>query len=202
MKWNSPRTIACLIILAAVIGVLIGYGLFRSKEVAAASVNGEKITKDQLYDVMLKSGGKEALDSLISQKLVALEANKKNIVVSDQEVQTELQKYYDNYGSEDAFSQELAKNGYTLEEFKKEIVNEQSIRKILEPQIPITDEEMKNYFDENKTMFTPQGRTANYEASKAEVREALLQSKLETQYSTWIDSLYQQYSVKNYLYGQ
>ena len=202
MKWNSSRTIACLIILAAVIGVLIGYGLFRPKEVAVASVNGEKITKDQLYNVMLKSGGKDALDSLISQKLVALEVNKQNVVVSNEEVQTELQKYYDNYGSEDTFNQELTKNGYTLEEFKKEIINELSIRKILEPQITITDEEMKSYFEENKTMFTTQGQTANFEASKADVREALLQSKMETQYSIWIDSLYQQYSVKNYIYGQ
>lgn len=201
MILNNPKIITLMLILAAIIGFLLGYGGFKPNQDAVASVNGEKITKDQLYDLMVKSNGEEALNSLISAKLVELETAKQNIVISDQEIQTELQKYYDNYGGEAGFNQALASNGFTLEEFKKEIVNELSIRKILEPQITITDEELKTYFEENKTMFAAEGQEANLEASEAEVREALLQTKLEEAYSSWMDSLYQQYSVKNYLKG-
>jgi foldase protein PrsA len=200
MKWKSTIAIAGLVILAAVIGGFIGHLAIKPKEVAVASVNGENITKDQLYDEMLKSGGKDSLDTLISQKLVTLEAAKQNIVISDDDIQTELQKYYDNYGSQDAFNQALASNGYTLDQFKTEVVSELTIKQILEPTITITDDEMKSYFDDNKTQFAPEGQTADYETSKADVREAVLQSKIEAAYSPWIDTLYQQYSVKNYLY--
>jgi len=199
MKWNSPKTITVIILLAAVIGFLLGYGVFKPNQGAVASINGQKISKQQLYDVMVKSNGEEALNSLISKKLVELETSKQKIVISDEELQNELQKYYDNYGGQAGFNEALAANGYTLEEFKQEIVNELSIRKNLEPQITITDEELKTYFEENKTLFTAEGQEANFEASKDEVREALLQTKLEEEYSTWIDNLYQQYSVKNYL---
>jgi len=201
MKWNSPKTITLIIMLATVIGFLVGYAVFKPTQDAVASVNGEEISKQQLYDEMIKSNGEEALNSLISQKLVELEINKQKIVISDEEVQNELQKYYDNYGGEEAFNEALAANGYTLEKFKQEIVNELSVRKILEPQITISDEEMKSYFEENKTLFTPEGQAADFEKSKADVREALLQSKLETEYSSWMENLYQQYAVKNYLNG-
>lgn len=201
MKWNNPKTITVIILLAVVIGFLLGYGVFKPKQDAVASVNGENISKGQLYDEMVRSNGAQALDILISNKLIALEADKQNIVVSDEEIQGELQKYYDNYGGEQGFLDALAKNGYTLEEFKQQIVNDLRIRKILEPQITITDDEVKTYFDENQTQFTPEGQTANFEASKNDVREAVLQNKLQAEYSTWIDNLYQQYSVKNYLNG-
>lgn len=199
MKWNNPKTIALIIILATAIGFLVGYGVFKPKQDAVASVNGEKISKAQLYDEMVKSSGDEALNSLISKKLVELETSKQKIVISDEEIQNELQKYYDNYGGEEGFSQALASNGFTLEEFKQEIATELSIKKILEPQITITDEELKSYFDENKTLFTPEGQEANFETSKADVREAVMQNKLQEAYSTWMDNLYQQYSVQNYL---
>jgi foldase protein PrsA len=201
MNSKNSKTIVAMIILAIVIGFLIGYGVFRPRQDVVASVNGEKLTKEQLYNELLKSNGEEALNSLISQKIIELEMNKQQIVVSDEEVQTELQKYYDNYGGEEGFNEALASSGYTLEEFKKETINELGVRKILEPQITITDEEMKSYFEENKTQFTPEGQTADFEKSKADVREALLQSKIATEYSTWMDNLYQQYAVKNYLYG-
>ncbi len=200
MNWKSSKTII-VIVLALAVGYLIGYAVYGARQNTVASVNGEKITKQQLYDEMLRSSGEDTLNSLISQKLVAIEITKQNITVSDEEVQTELQKYYDAYGGEDGFSQTLSENGYTLDEFKKEIVTELSIRKILEPQITITDDELKSYFEENKTLFTPEGQTADFEKSKNDVRDALMQSKLETEYSTWQDNLYQQYSVKNYLYG-
>ncbi|MEA4924471.1 MAG: SurA N-terminal domain-containing protein [Syntrophomonadaceae bacterium] len=200
MNWKHSKTIIA-IVLALAAGYLIGYAVYGARQNTVASVNGEEITKQQLYDEMLRASGEDTLNSLISQKLVAMEIKKQNITVSDEEVQTELQKYYDAYGGEDGFGQTLSENGYTLDEFKKEIVTELSIRKILEPQITITDEELKSYFEENKTLFTPEGQTADFEKSKNDVRDALMQSKLENEYSTWQDNLYQQYSVKNYLYG-
>jgi hypothetical protein len=201
MNWKDSKIIIIMVILALAAGYFIGYEIYGVKQTAVATVNGEKITKQQLYDQMLKSSGEDTLNSLISQKLVEMEIKKQNIAVSDDEIQTELQKYYDNYGGEEGFAAALAQYGYTQEEFRKEIVTELSVRKILEPQISITDDELKSYFEENKTMFTPEGGTADFEKSKDDVRDALMQSKLNDAYSTWLDNLNQQYTVKNYLYG-
>lgn len=67
------KTVTCLIILAAILSLIAGCGSSSSKEVVAR-VNGEEISKDELYDVMVKSVGKQALDYLISKKIIELEA--------------------------------------------------------------------------------------------------------------------------------
>lgn len=193
--------LACTIILCLAAGFLVGYNVNKSDQEAVASVNGEKVTKQQLYDEMVKSNGAQTLDTLISRKLIQLEAAKQNIVVSDDEIQAELQNYYDYYGGEESFNETLASSGFTLDEIKAEIADELKVRKILEPQITITDDEMKSYFEENKSQFSQDGQEATYEASKDKVREALLEQKLQSEYGTWIQSLYDQYTVNNYLAG-
>lgn len=193
--------IASAIILCLVIGFLVGNRIYKSDQEAVASVNGVKITKEQLYNEMLKSNGEQTLDILISDQLIQIETAKQNIVVTDEEVQAELQNYYDYYGGEEAFNEALAGSGYTLDEVKKQIENELSVRKILEPQITITDEELKSYFETNKAQFAQDEQEPDFEESKDKVREALLQEKLQTQYDTWLQSLYDQYTVENYLAG-
>jgi len=40
---------------------------------------------------------------------------------------------------------------------------------------------------------------ANYEVSKAEIKDALFEKKVGDEYDNWMQNLYQQYDVKNYL---
>ncbi|PKM77980.1 MAG: foldase [Firmicutes bacterium HGW-Firmicutes-15] len=296
MKWKIRKTnrhiITYSIIVCAVIGLFIGYGIVQSKPEVIASVNGQNINKDQLYDALVQSSGKQVLDSLISQKIVELESKKQNVVVSDADIQKEINKYYEQYGGEAGFIQALAMSGYTLDQVKKDIVDNLKVKKILEPQITITEEELKAYFEENKATFAQEkqvkashiladsfeianqvkqkivnggdfaqlakeystdngtkenggdlgyfgsgkmavefeeaafalkvgeisdpikteygyhiiklvdkkdAQEANYEQSKAEIRDALLDKKIGEEYDSWIQDLYQQYDVKNYL---
>ncbi len=296
MKWEINRKIITYtLIICTVIGILIGYGIVQSKHQVLASVNGENISKDQLYDAMVVASGKQTLDSLISQKIVEIESKKQNVVVSDDDIQKEIDKYYEYYGSEEGFTQALASSGFTLDQVKKDIVNNLKIEKILEPQITLTEEELKAYYDENKATFAQEkqvkvshilvdtletanevkqklvnggdfaelakeystdiatkanggdlgyfasgamaiefekaafalkvgeisdpvktefgyhliklvdikdAQEANYEQSKAEIRETLLEKKVGEEYDLWMQNLYQQYDVKNYLETQ
>ncbi|MDD4002326.1 MAG: peptidylprolyl isomerase [Bacteroidales bacterium] len=299
MEWKNPKikrqVIAYFIILCTVLMLFIGYQIVQSKNEVIASVNGEKITKDQLYDALVQSSGKQVLDSLISEKIVELEAKKQNIVVSDDDIQKEIDKYYEQYGGEEGFNQALATSGYTLDQVKKDIISNLNVKKILEPQITITEEELKAYFEENKATFAQEkqvkashilvdsleianevkqklvdggdfaqlakeystdpgtkenggdlgffgseqmaiefekaafalkvgeisdpvqteygyhiiklvdkkdAQEANYEQSKAEIRDALLEKKIGEEYDSWMQNLYQQYDVKNNLVNQ
>ncbi|TYP59949.1 peptidylprolyl isomerase [Thermosediminibacter litoriperuensis] len=146
------KIVTCLIIATAVLALIAGCSFRSSKEVVAR-VNGEEISKDELYDVMVKLIGEKALDYLISQKIIELEAKKQNIDVSDEDIQKELKKVYEYYGGEEAFTQSLQMNGYSLGEYKKDLAVEIKIKKLLEPKISITEEEIKSYFEENKEDF-------------------------------------------------
>jgi len=150
MELKAQRNIllGLVVLLVALTGYLAFYVQGDTKKVA--SINGTKIIKSELYDLMVKQSGPQALDTLISQKIVDLEAKKANISVTDNDIQTELEKYYDYYGGQEAFIQTLTSSGYTLEDVKKDMAVTVKIRKLLEPRISVTDEEMKAYFEENK----------------------------------------------------
>ena len=124
-----------------------------SKDETVATIGGDKITKDELYEVLAQSSGQEALAAMIDDKVVALELKKEKVAVSDKEVDAELALYIENAGGQEAFDAALKNNAMTEKEFKENIVDYLSIRKIIEPRIDITDKDIKAYFDENKESF-------------------------------------------------
>lgn len=138
------------------IGVMVLIGTANvgnsSKEVVA-TVNGESISKSELYDLLVKKSGQQALDSLITQKIIELEAEKKKIKVSDSDVEKEMENLYENYGGKEAFTQNIEMSGYSLDDVKKEMLLNIKLKKLLEPRIKITEEEIKDYFEKNKDQF-------------------------------------------------
>lgn len=125
-----------------------------------ATVGDDKITKDELYEVLVQSAGQEALTAMIDDKVVALELKKEKVSVSDKEVDAELAIYIENAGGQEAFDAALKQNAMTEKEFKENIVDYLSIRKIIEPRIDITDKDIKAYFEENKESLNEEEQVA------------------------------------------
>lgn len=196
---NKKNVIIAAVALLLVI--LIGVGSFyfgtiigAKKDEAVASVNGKKITKNELYKVMLSQGGKEALDALITDKVIDFELQKQNVSVTKEDVEAELQKMYTQYGGQDAFEQALMQYGYTLETAKKNIEKNLQISKFLKPDIEVTEDEMKSFFEENKASLDEQEQVkarhilVDSEAKAKEVKEKLLAgadfAEMAKEYST------------------
>lgn len=127
-----------------------------------ATVDGQKITKGELYDSMIKTGGQEALSVLIDGKLIDLAVKDEKIKVSDKEVEDELATFVESTGGEEAFKTALEQSGMSEKEFKENIIEYLSLRKLLEPRIEITDEEIETYFEEYKEQL---GEAEQVEAS-------------------------------------
>lgn len=149
---NLGRIIA-LAVIFLLIGLGAGYGAARLWQPVVASVNGDKITQDELYNSLVKANGIQVLDSMIALKIVNLEAAKQNIVVNEEEVQAELQKYYDYYGGEEAFKETLKASGHTIQDVREDTVANLQVEKLLEKNITISDEEIQTYFAENQDSF-------------------------------------------------
>ncbi|MGB7605100.1 MAG: peptidylprolyl isomerase [Lutisporaceae bacterium] len=142
-----------LVILIGVSSFYLGTLSVDKKDVAVASVNGRSITKDELYNIMLLQSGSEVLNGLIAEKIVDIELNKQNVTVTEQEMQEEMQKMYDQYGGQEEFEQALVSYGYTVDNAKKDIEKNLKVTKLLKPEITITEEELKSFFEENKASF-------------------------------------------------
>lgn len=156
-KGSKGWMIASIILAAALIIVLIKPPFQKADgNAAVATVNGQDITKNELYDKLVQAGGESTLQSMITQELVDQEAKKANITVTDADINAEIEDLKKQFGGEDGLNSALSQSGMTLDDLKKQLPLQVEIRKLIEPKVKVTDDEIKKYFDENKATLGSQ----------------------------------------------
>lgn len=174
-SWKKPSTylwIAGILVVGALIFLLITF-TSSAKGKAVATIDGEEITKDDLYENLVNQYGAAALSTMISDKIVDMEAKKEEIKITDKEIDKEIQTLIESYGDEETFEQQLAASGTTKSTLEKDIVKYLQTVKLLEPRIEITDEEISTYFKENKNSFAQE--------EQVEASHILVESKAEAE---------------------
>ncbi len=127
----------------------------RSNPVAV--VNGENISFEELDTLLETKYGNQELTNLINQKLVEQEVRKRNIQVTDAEIEAELQKAREGFPGQDLEQVVREQLNISIEEFRQQLRLRIAIGKLLEPQIKITEQDLKTYYDANKQQFaTPE----------------------------------------------
>lgn len=153
IKSNTIYAIIIGFLILLVLAEAIYFNSTTGGNEVVARVGKEKITKDELYNFMVSQSGQQALDYMISEKIVEMEAKAQNIVVEDSEVNAEIEKAAEQYGGVEAFEQTLTSYGYSMDEIRNDVKKSLIIEKLLKPGIEVTEEEMKAYFEENKAYF-------------------------------------------------
>lgn len=149
---NIKKYLLAFVIIALIVGAVV-FALTRPSDDAVARVNGEDITKDELYEIMVKQDGQTALDALISKKIIQLEAEKQNIQVTDADLEGEVAELANYYGGQAAFEQSLTTYNMTIDDVKKDLVVQVQLEKLMEARITITDKEVEEYFAANSEQF-------------------------------------------------
>lgn len=149
LKNKTSKYIVLAISMLLIASLVVGCSNDDNSEVVG-QVDDETITKDELYNAMLMQIGDQALESLIGEKIVELEAEKENIKVSDEDIDKELSKLEEEYGGEEALTQILESQGVSLDEIKDNISMNVKIKKLLGSDVEVTDEEIEEFFEENK----------------------------------------------------
>lgn len=168
-KW---RWVSTLILLGMITYVLVYPPLKKTDETAVAKVNGVTISSTQLYNAMLAASGDQTLDSLISDELINQESKKSGIQVTDDDIQAEISKIQGSYGSDEAFQQALTSYGMSIDALKKNMKTQVLLKKILAPQVTITDDEIKKYYDTNLESLKNPEQVQVYHISVATKQEA------------------------------
>ncbi len=137
-------------------------GCSNGKSTMIASVNGEEITEAELNETLTAQYGVETLTTLISNKIIELEAKKNDLSVTDKEIEAEYEDYASMYGGEEALLEMISSYNMELDDVKKDIETYLLTLEVMEDYIGITDDEIKTYFEENKATY---GEAAQVEAS-------------------------------------
>jgi len=178
-KVASFRYVKVFSIVIVVLGVLyLAKGVF-----VAAVVNGVPISHYSLVKELEKQGGKDVLDSLVTEKLIYQEARRKNINVSQEEIDKEIAGIETQLkGQGMDLDTALSLQGQTRGDLQKNLEIKLIIEKILSDKLSVTDEEVKNYFDDNQSVY--KGETLD--SVKDEIVQTLKQQKLSSEYQNWI----------------
>lgn len=138
-----------------------------------ATVNGEEISRDELFEAMYAQGGREVLDQVITRKLITQLAEDEGIAVSENEVEEEIKNIIDEsfQGAEEQFEMTLEQYGISLEAFREDARLNLLVRKLAMEEINISEDEAEEYFEENRHLFDTE--------EEVEARHILVESREE-----------------------
>lgn len=193
-KLKQPKLFIPLIIIALIILGFVFKGLF-----VAVLVNGEPITRLAVVRALEKQGGKQILSSMVNQVLILQEAKKKNVQVSQAEIDKSVKQVEDSLkGQGQNLDAALAAQGMTKQELIMQLKLRTLVEKLLADKIKVTDKEIADYIEKNKDTFPADMKEPDI---KKGVEEQLKQQKMAAASQTWLEELNKSakiYSFVNY----
>jgi len=152
-----------------------------------AMVGWHPITRFAFIKELEKRNGKKVLEELVLKNLILQEASRKKINVDSKDVDEELQKIRENLNAQGiTLEGVLAEQGLRIEDLKETIKMQKLIEGIVKDKINISDEEMRTFFEENKSSFP---KEAKFEDYKDDITKRLFQEKLYSEYQKLIEDL-------------
>ncbi len=159
-----------------------------SRYLVVAWVDKRPITRFDYYKQLDKKYGKDLKEQLIVETLIDSEAQKRGVSVNGQEITNEIKKIETEQGGASQLDQVLQMQGISRDELKK-LVRLQLLRqKMFASSANITDNEINSYIAQNKASLpSTDPNDASAEANlKNNVRQQLMQQKLNATFSSWL----------------
>lgn len=165
-----------LVLTVVVVGLLLTGGALTllakgGDDTVVATVNGMTITKAELFDEMYKHVGREALDELILIALVQEEARAQGVVVTDGDVDEEVDAIAAQVGGHEQLNFLLLQQQITMDELKGQIYNNLLLRELLLPTVSVDDDEVRDTFERHKDFFA--------QPERVRARHILVETKKE-----------------------
>ena len=143
-KFTFSKRNIIIVSLLLLLGVLIGLKYKYRNEFIVARVNGKAVTRIELWKALEQDGGSQVLDTLITKKLIMEEAEKQGVVVTQQDINLEIQNIENTLLTQGStLEQALTSQKLSIEQLNEQI----KFQKILEGlvgknTIAVTDEEV------------------------------------------------------------
>jgi len=191
-KFISTKT-ATIITVVIVLAALVYYykGLF-----VAVTVNGSPITRLAVIQELERVSGKQALDSLITKKLIGDEAIKKGVSVTGEEVDAEIKNIENQIKAQgQTLDQALRTQNIKLEDLKQQITARKTLEKILADKLQIAETEIGKFIKDNNITI-PKGQE---EAYRNQIIAQLKQQKFSDAGGTLVSSLKSQAVIRYFV---
>lgn len=186
------------IILTVVVALAgLAYLAYTHKSyVVAATVNGQPIYRHTLLLTTEQVHGPMVLEQLINEQVVAQEASKRGLVVTQEDLDTEFQNLKDRYQKEQGVDLEsvMQQNGVTRQEVQKNLTPQALQNKLITSEgLVATDDEVDAFFVANPTLLPEDAKEA------ATARENLKQSLKDQKVQGFLQGLRAKAKINYYI---
>ncbi|NTU46366.1 hypothetical protein HGA88_01960 [Candidatus Roizmanbacteria bacterium] len=166
--------------------LLVGAVYYFKNLFVVALVNGQPISRLALISELEKTGGKKTLTNMVTKTLIEQQAAKKNIKVSDADVNAKLKSISETLSKQgQTLDAALAANGMTKADLKTQLKFQIMLEKLVGNASPVTDKEVDEYIEKNKGSLS---ETVTPEL-RASIKEQLSQQGMNTKVETYISDL-------------
>lgn len=165
------------------VAIFILVTLYRKGVIAPIFVNGEPVSFTEILKVLREEGSSNLLDRLLAEKIVEIEAKRRNIEVKKEEIDAEIFKI-EKQAIEDGITlnQLLKQRGQNLENLEKNIKLQITVYKLIAEDVEVSENEIDQFIFENRDLYKDKER----EQIRSDVKNLLLIRKVEDQYQSWI----------------
>lgn len=171
-----------LIVLLLALSALL---LANKSLLLSAVVDGRPVFSWELNRVLVDRYGKQTLEGIISEKLIATEAQKNGVVLSTAEVASREEEIVKSLGNGMSLEEILKIQGLSKGEFDKQITLQLTVQKILGKDLTITETDVDNYIASNRAQLV-----ATEEATlRTEARQAILDAHIGEKLQPWFNEL-------------
>ncbi len=175
-------------ILAAALffGIVVGLAYLGRASVLAVTVNGSPITRFEVMHALERSSGRAYVETLITEKLIAGEAQKAGIVIVDADVAKEIARINVGLAAQGATMEMLlSSQGLTEEGLRKQIAIKQTLEKLLAEKVAVSDAEIDAYIAQAKITVDATKR----DETRAAITEQQRGQKLNKEAGPYIEAL-------------
>ncbi|MFS0557503.1 SurA N-terminal domain-containing protein [Brevibacillus sp. 179-C9.3 HS] len=190
----SMLSVAILLTGLAVLGFYQSWA--KGNDPVLVKAGDTSITQNQLYDTMKKMYGKPMIHELVAQALIKQEAKAQNVSVAQEDMDKEIDSMKQQVGSEEAFQSYLKSIGMTEAQLREQLSVLMTRDKLLDKAFPVTDEQIKTYYDTNKEQL---GSPApEFDKVKDQIKMMLTDQNRSQNYGTWLNTLQEKHKVEWY----
>ena len=180
---SKKRKYGVIVIVALILSVFLYFfrGLF-----VVALVNNKPITRLSLIRRLEKESGQAVLENLVINELILQEARKKGVSISPEDIQEEINNITEIVEAQGTtLEAALSMQGQTIDDLTENIKIQKIAEEILKDEIQVSDEEVLEYFEENKEFYEDK----EFVDMEEEIKEQLSQEKLQVKFSELLENL-------------
>ncbi len=182
LKRDHKIALIVLVILLVVAGANRYKGTF-----IAATVNGEAITRWEVIRELEKQSGRDALDALVTNKVIHDAATAQGIKITGEDLDQEITTIRERVEKQGKTTLEevMQEQGVTMQSLQDQITSQKELEALLGEKIAVSDEEVTKYISDNKI---PTAESMTEEDFRKAIQDQLKSQKLGQEASLWIET--------------